>query len=356
MVRTALVLAGRLGRRGRGGRARARARSRVGARCGCVSARASGRPPSAGRDAPRRLGGPRGSRATHDLARTIGGRAMRYGPSRVRSPNCNTIRVIAAAIDVGTNTTRLLVARVEPAHLTALCDRRGDDRPRHRPGGDRARSPEPGSTWSGAPSARWPQRARAIGAERIAIACTAVGRDAANAPDLLARIERATGVTPTVLSGEREAALTVQGIVAGGAADELVAADLGGGSLELMGGSPALAWATSLPLGVRKLTERSRSPIPRPCGWERSSTTSRRGSAGCRRPPGAAILVTGGSAAALAQLAGPNGSTRRAHRRRGTPGDRCSRRARRHDRPQRPRLRCAWPARRAGGDPPRLRA
>jgi exopolyphosphatase/pppGpp-phosphohydrolase len=45
---------------------------------------------------------------------------MRYGPSRGCSPNCNTVRVIAAAIDVGTNTTHLLVARVQSAHLTPL--------------------------------------------------------------------------------------------------------------------------------------------------------------------------------------------------------------------------------------------
>ncbi len=130
------------------------------------------------------------------------------------------------------------------------------------------------------------ERARGLGADRIAIACTAVGRDAANAPDLLARIERATGVTPTVLSGEREAALTFQGIVAGGAADELVAADLGGGSLELMGGgSGTLAWATSIPVGVRKLTERfAVADPPDRSGWGRSSTMSRTGSAGRRGP------------------------------------------------------------------------
>jgi len=231
---------------------------------------------------------------------------MRYGPSRGRSPNCNIVRVIAAAIDVGTNTTRLLVARVESAHLTALAT---DEVMTALGTGLEA-------TGTIAPAGlelvertvgAMAERARGLGADHIAIACTAVGRDAANAPDLLARIERATGVTPTVLSGEREAALTFQGIVAGGAADELVAADLGGGSLELMGGSSGrLAWATSIPVGVRKLTERfAVADPPDRSGWRAivDDVAARvRPVAEAHAPT--AIVVTGGSATALSRLAG----------------------------------------------------
>jgi exopolyphosphatase/guanosine-5'-triphosphate,3'-diphosphate pyrophosphatase len=231
---------------------------------------------------------------------------MRYGPCRARSPDCNTVRVIAAAIDVGTNTTRLLVARVEPHHLTSLATDEvmtalGTDL--DATGTIAAAGLDLLERTVGAMA----DRARGLGAERIAIACTAVGRDAANALDPLARIERATGVTPTVFSGEREAALTYQGIVADGAVDELVAADLGGGSLELMGGRPGeLAWATSIPVGVRKLTERFASADPPDrSAWQAivDEVTAR------VRPVAAAhaavaIVVTGGSAAALSRLAG----------------------------------------------------
>jgi len=181
---------------------------------------------------------------------------MRYGQSRGCSPNCNTVRVIAAAIDVGTNTTRLLVARVQSAHLTPLAT---DEVTTALGTGLEATGTigpdglDPVERTVGAMT----KRARGLGANPIAIACTGVGGDTASAPDLPARIERATGVTSTVLSGGRESALTFQGIAADGAADDLVPADLGGGSLELMGGSSGtLAWATSIPVGVHKLTER----------------------------------------------------------------------------------------------------
>lgn len=99
--------------------------------------------------------------------------------------------------------------------------------------------------------------ARALGAADLIVACTAVARDAANAEDLLAVLEDATGVRPRVLSGDDEARLTFLGLVSAGAPDPLLAADLGGGSLELMGGDGGdLRWATSMPLGVRRTTER----------------------------------------------------------------------------------------------------
>jgi len=231
---------------------------------------------------------------------------MRYGQSRGCSPHCNTVRVIAAAIEVGTNTTRLLVARVQSAHLTP----RATDEVTTALGSGLEATGTIGpdgldlvERTVGAMTAR----ARGLGADRIAIACTAVGRDAANAPDLLARVERATDVISTVRSGEREAALTVQGIVADGAADDLVAADLGGGSLELMGGSSGtLAFATSIPVGVRKLTERCAvADQPDRSGWRAivDAVAARfRPVADAHAP--AAIVVTGGSAAALSRLAG----------------------------------------------------
>lgn len=231
---------------------------------------------------------------------------MRYGPLRARSPNCNTLRVIAAAIDVGTNTTRLLVARVDSDHLTALAT---DGVMTALGSGLDAtgRIAEAGLELVEETVGAMAQRARALGAERIAIACTAVGREAANAPDLLARLATATGVTPIVLSGQREAELTYAGLVAGGAADELVAADLGGGSLELMGGrSGELSWATSLAIGVRKLSERfAVADPPATAVWNAivDDVAARVGPTAAAHPA-RAILVTGGSAAALAQLAG----------------------------------------------------
>jgi exopolyphosphatase/guanosine-5'-triphosphate,3'-diphosphate pyrophosphatase len=231
---------------------------------------------------------------------------MRYRPCRACSPNCNISCVIAAAIDVGTNTTRLLVARVESHHLTPLAT---DEVMTALGTGletTGAIAPD-GLERAERTVGAMAERARTLGAEHLAIACTAVGREASNAPELLARIRRATGVSATVLTGELEAALTFQGLVAGGVAGELVAGDLGGGSLELMGGTAgALAWAASLPVGVRKLTERFEiSDPPQRSTWQSivAETTDRVRPVATEHAA-ASVVVTGGSATALARLAG----------------------------------------------------
>jgi exopolyphosphatase/guanosine-5'-triphosphate,3'-diphosphate pyrophosphatase len=214
--------------------------------------------------------------------------------------------VIAAAIDVGTNTTRLLVARVESGQIAAL----RTDRVMTALGTgveQTGRITNAGLDLAEQTITTMVDDARALGAERIAIACTAVGRDATNTAELLARIATATGIAAHVLSGQREAELTFAGLVATGASDPLVAADLGGGSLEVMGGiAGRLAWATSLPLGVRKLTERYGITDP-PAAEHREEITAF--VVGAIAPIAAshaahAILVTGGSATALAHVTG----------------------------------------------------
>jgi exopolyphosphatase/guanosine-5'-triphosphate,3'-diphosphate pyrophosphatase len=214
--------------------------------------------------------------------------------------------VIAAAIDVGTNTTRLLVARVESGRITPLAT---DGVMTALGTGleQTGRIADAGLDLVQETVAAMADEARALGAERIAIACTAVGRDASNAPELLARIAAATGITADVLSGEREAQLSFAGLVATGASGPLVAADLGGGSLELMGGAAGqLAWATSLPLGVRLLTERYAIGDPPVPTTRRAITRAVQVEIApvAAAHPAESLLVTGGSAAALAQLAG----------------------------------------------------
>lgn len=163
---------------------------------------------------------------------------------------------LVAAIDVGSNTTRLLVARVTGGRIEPVA------------GGSAMTALGAGLRAGGeiGPDAldlaeatvrQMAEEARALGARRLVVACTAPGRTAANAADLLARLEAAAGVAPRVLSGAEEAELSFRGLVAAGAPDPLLAIDLGGGSLELMGGAGgALRWATSIPIGVRSLTER----------------------------------------------------------------------------------------------------
>jgi len=231
---------------------------------------------------------------------------MRYRPRGGCSQECNGLPVIVAAIDVGTNTTRLLVADVEWRRITPLA---ADDVMTALGDGLDATGVIAAAGLSRVERAAQAMagRARALGAERITVACTAVGRDAANAPELLDRLTRATGTTPRILTGIEEAELTYAGLVAcGEGSGELVAADLGGGSLELMGGhGDRLEWATSLPVGARKLTERFRVTDP-PEGsvWAAIADDVAGRVAPIAMEHGAdSLVVTGGSAQALAKLA-----------------------------------------------------
>jgi exopolyphosphatase/guanosine-5'-triphosphate,3'-diphosphate pyrophosphatase len=213
-----------------------------------------------------------------------------------------------AAIDVGSNTTRLLVARivggrVEPlASGGAMTSLAAGLRPGGRIGDD-------GLDLVEVTARQMAAEARALGARRLVVACTAVARDAANADELLARLERATGVPARVLSGPDEAALSFRGLVSAGAPDPLLAVDLGGRSMEVFSGRGGhLRWATSLPIGVRSLTERFAPGDPPALDLVEPMTSAARelvdrvvdgSGAGDRE-----AVAAGGSAAALATLAG----------------------------------------------------
>ena len=91
--------------------------------------------------------------------------------------------------------------------------------------------------------------------EMLAFATSAV-RDAVNCDDLLAHVRESTGVDIGVLAGEDEARLTFLAVRRwfGWSAGRLAVFDIGGGSLEIAGGTneaPDVAW--SLPLGAARL-------------------------------------------------------------------------------------------------------
>jgi exopolyphosphatase/guanosine-5'-triphosphate,3'-diphosphate pyrophosphatase len=91
--------------------------------------------------------------------------------------------------------------------------------------------------------------------EMLAFATSAV-RDAVNSDDVLDHVRQETGVGLQVLSGEDEARLTFLAVRRwfGWSAGRLAVFDIGGGSLEIAGGSdeaPDVAW--SLPLGAARL-------------------------------------------------------------------------------------------------------
>lgn len=95
------------------------------------------------------------------------------------------------------------------------------------------------------------------GAEDVLPFATSAVREAANGEEVLARVERDTGVRLTVLSGEDESRLTFLAVRrwSGWSAGRLLVLDIGGGSLEIGFGMDEYPDAAiSLPLGAGRLT------------------------------------------------------------------------------------------------------
>jgi exopolyphosphatase / guanosine-5'-triphosphate,3'-diphosphate pyrophosphatase len=162
-----------------------------------------------------------------------------------------------AAVDLGTNSTRLLVADVEDGTLTEVVRRL--EITRLGEGVDKRRRLLP------APIARvrnvltdFRREAEGLGAERILAIATSAVRDAENGEAFLGEVEWSYGFETRLLSGHDEAQLTFRGVSAGRPLDvETLIVDIGGGSTELVaGGQDGLRFHDSLDLGCVRLTER----------------------------------------------------------------------------------------------------
>lgn len=155
----------------------------------------------------------------------------------------------AAVIDVGSNSVRLVIYRLEGRAIWTVFNEKalaglGRDLPasgRLSPGGvDHALSIL--------------RRFRVVldgwPAQDVAIVGTAAVREAADAPAFLERVRQETGFTIRVLTGEEEARYAALGVIAGQPDADGIAGDLGGSSLELTpvsGGAPGAG--LTLPLG-----------------------------------------------------------------------------------------------------------
>ncbi|HMF39368.1 MAG TPA: Ppx/GppA family phosphatase [Polyangia bacterium] len=165
-----------------------------------------------------------------------------------------------ATIDIGTNTTLLLVASVVGPKVEVLAERAEITRLGRGIG-------SAGTAGALAPEAidrtlavlrDYAAVARRHGA-RVAAVGTEALRRAANASAFLVPAAEILGGDVEVIDGQREAALTFRAVLASFAniaADELVVVDIGGGSTEIVlarGGQ--IGFRVSLPLGSVRLTE-----------------------------------------------------------------------------------------------------
>ena len=157
-----------------------------------------------------------------------------------------------AAVDIGTNSTRLLVADVDDGRITDV--ERHTRVTRLGEGVDERRKLLP------LPIARvrnvlgeYRRDAERLGAERVLLVATSAVRDAENGEAFLGEIEWSYAFATRLLSGDEEAQLTLRGVTFGRALDAgTLVVDIGGGSTELI----QLHWHASLDVGSVRLTER----------------------------------------------------------------------------------------------------
>jgi exopolyphosphatase/guanosine-5'-triphosphate,3'-diphosphate pyrophosphatase len=214
-----------------------------------------------------------------------------------------------ACIDIGSNTTRLLVAERDGPRLRELFSERaftslGAARDRH---GEIA---EQKVAEVAAVVARQVAIAREHGAGDPRIVATAAVRGAINADALCAAVTAACGVAPEILSCEDEARLAFAGAIGmlpSPPRGVVGVVDVGGGSTELVVGTAAegVTWSVSLPLGSCGVTDRD-LPTDPPSAAEllrlRAKLARTFEAVGAPRP--AAAYAVGGSATSLQRLVG----------------------------------------------------
>ena len=213
--------------------------------------------------------------------------------------------MLCACIDIGSNTTRLLVAEAGEGGLREVLQQRVFTRlgGREPIGADKiSRCCEAVAEQS--------RTAREHGVERLRVVGTAAIRSAPNQAELLAAIEDVAGVRVDVLTGEQEAQYAFAGAthtLGRVPAGEVGVIDVGGGSTELVVGTPAagVSWSQSLRVGSAYLADHYlRSDPPSPGELDRLRAHVHGVFEGLQAPrPGSAYAV-GGSATSLSRLVG----------------------------------------------------
>jgi exopolyphosphatase/guanosine-5'-triphosphate,3'-diphosphate pyrophosphatase len=215
-----------------------------------------------------------------------------------------------AAVDLGTNTVRLLVVETEAGSWRSLHEAQRVTRLGQGQQATGGLLPGPMER-TAATVAEFVRAAEGLGAAEIRIVATSAVREAANGEDFARRVEALTGRTVEVISGEREAGLALLGVSAGLPALEgsFLLVDIGGGSTEFVrAGAGRPVAAASIRLGVVELAER----FPEGAGraeerYRRlADDVERRVAAelpdAITRPPVPALVGTAGTVTTLAAL------------------------------------------------------
>lgn len=213
-----------------------------------------------------------------------------------------------ACIDIGSNTTRLLVAECDDGGLHELHQERVFTRIGRAVTGEGAITPakidEVAIVVAGQLAT-----ARELGATQVRAVATASVRRASNGAEVGAAVARICGLEVRVLSEHEEARLAFVGaaraVAPGGG--ELGVVDVGGGSTELaVGLAPDdVRWSASLPVGSGDVSERflgGDPPGPRELAQARAFIAGELAAVSVPCPPHA--VAVGGSATSLSRLSG----------------------------------------------------
>jgi exopolyphosphatase/guanosine-5'-triphosphate,3'-diphosphate pyrophosphatase len=215
-----------------------------------------------------------------------------------------------ACIDIGSNTTRLLVVEDDGARPRELFTERAFTR--------LASSCEPYGEIGPQKVAevadvvaRQVRIAHELGVHELRIVATSAVRGAVNGAVLTGAVRAACGVAPEILTPDDEARLAFAGAVgmlASAPAGMLGVVDVGGGSTELVVGTATdgVTWSVSLPLGSSVVTDRDLpSDPPSPAELHRVQEQLALAFASLGAPRLQAAYAVGGSASSLQRLLGP---------------------------------------------------
>jgi exopolyphosphatase/guanosine-5'-triphosphate,3'-diphosphate pyrophosphatase len=218
------------------------------------------------------------------------------------------MRPTVAAIDLGTNTARLLIGSKEPdgSIRSTIIKRRIT-----RLGGGFTQAEglsREAQIRSMEALADFAEEIKKHSAEKVRAVATSAVRDAANGRMFCADVMRTTGITLDVIDSREEGMLTLNGVLAGldDPTGNFFIFDIGGGSTEYTLASERQPLFTeSLPLGVVRLTEGKKEPermvgkIDRELAGLEAAITAE----GCRAFLTDATLVgTAGTATTLAAI------------------------------------------------------
>jgi exopolyphosphatase/guanosine-5'-triphosphate,3'-diphosphate pyrophosphatase len=218
--------------------------------------------------------------------------------------------LICACIDIGSNTTRLLVADAGSGKLRELVSQRAFTRiGKSLRGGDGCIPTEKIDETADVVRTQ-ANVAREVGAEQLVAVATAAIRSAANRSELESAVLDAGGMELDVLSGEEEARLAFVGAtrtLVQPPEGTIAVADVGGGSSEIAVGEAdgQMAWSASFRIGSGFLADSYlRSDPPSVDELEKVRRHVYGTFEGLEPPPAESAVAVGGTATSLRRLVG----------------------------------------------------